>query len=173
MPTEQRIAVGANTDSLAGTYRVTFVATSGRRSGKSASGVLVLQAHDSAGQYLYTYHFTQRNPYVTEPYYGYTTIAPDSIAATPNGSVDSRDSVMPGVALQVSHRPPPNDNDAPALTLFFGQGTTRRDQMTLDGPYFFARILALEADGFRGTWYSEIGPTTIHAGGYFCAERAP
>ena len=101
MPTEQRIAVGANTDSLAGTYRITFVATSGRRSGKSASGVLVLQAHDSASRYLYTYHFTRRNPFITEPYYGYTTVTPDSIAATPNGAIDSRDSVMPGVALQV------------------------------------------------------------------------
>ena len=129
MPTEQRIAVGANTDSLAGRYRITFVATSGRRSGKSASGVLVLQAHDSAGRYLYTYHFTQRNPFITEPYYGYTTVAPDSIAASPNGAIDSRDSVMPGVALQVYRGTPPDDNHAPALTLLFGQGTTRRDRM--------------------------------------------
>lgn len=125
---------------LAGAYRLTMVATSGPRTGRSATGTLALDAH-----------------------VGHASMALDSVGATAAGDIGSRDPNRPGVML-VS---PPNDPSASPM-LRFGADANRTDLRPFDGAYLVLTVDFASAPGFAGRWRSGVG--TVLSGGYFCAD---
>src|SRR4051812_8025506 len=129
----------AVTGQLVGDYRLTMVATSGARTGRSTIGTLFLDGH-----------------------LGHASIALESVGAMAAGDIGSRDPTKPGVLLIR----PPNDSAASPM-LRFGADANRTDLRPFDGAYLVLVVDATTAAGFSGRWRSGVG--TTQSGGYFCA----
>jgi hypothetical protein len=128
---------------IAGEYRLSLVATQGRRNGRSIAGTLTLGTH-----------------------YGHAAIVLDSVGAVAAGSIASRDSTRPGVLVLSSA------DQTPGVTqtyLRFGADANRNDIRLLDGAYMVLIVDSANASAMRGHWRSGIRAET--AGGYFCADR--
>ena len=128
---------------IAGEYRLSLVATHGRRAGRSIVGTMTLGTH-----------------------YGHAAIALDSVGAVAAGSIASRDSTRPGVLVLSSA-----DQAAgtPQTYLRFGAEANRTDIRLLDGAYMVLIVDSASASAMRGHWRSGIRAET--ADGYFCADR--
>ena len=126
---------------LSGEYRLTMVATSGRRSGRSVSGSFALDDHT-----------------------GYASIALDSVGAIAPGDIGSRDPNAPGVLLLTS-----TDSSVTNPTLRFGADANRSDRRMFDGSYSILLVDVATASGFSGRWRSAVNAS--QSSGYFCADR--
>jgi len=133
----------AMADPFIGNYRLTMLATSGTRTGSSATGTLAFDGHA-----------------------GHASIALASVGAVAAGDIGSRDPDRPGVLLIRS----PNDSGAAgAPMLRFGADANRSDIRAFDGAYLIMLVDAVTEAGFSGRWRSGVG--TAVSGGYYCAHR--
>ena len=108
----------AITGQLVGEYRLTMIATSGARTGGSATGTLTLDGR-----------------------VGHASIALASVGAVAAGDITSRDPNRPGVMLVRS----PNDSSASAPMLRFGADANRSDIRACDGAYLILLVDAATA----------------------------
>ena len=129
-------------EQFVGKYRLTMVATSGARKGRSTSGSLFLDGH-----------------------LGNASIALDSVGAIAPGDIGSRDPNRPGVLLVRS----PNDSSAAAeLMLRFGADANRSDIRAFDSAFLVLLMDSATKAGFSGRWRS--GVDTKLSSGYYCAD---
>lgn len=156
------LADGGRADGLAGEWRLTLVATSGARSGASASGRLTLRPFpgdmrpvEPAPGYRFSLH-------------GSAALPLDSVGAVAPGDITRLDPARPGVLAMEWRRtspPPPADQ----ITLRFGADANRRGPDRFDGAHLTLSLAASAEDSFAGVWESAGGD--VQAGGYFCARR--
>lgn len=151
--------------SLAGSYRLIFVGTSGEARGKRADGELVLMPRPPGLRPVLALDLTPM-PGVSEPLYGSTTIDLAAVGGYVRGSVESMDPSAPGVVIRIAEY-----GDRHDVSLRFGAEENSRAVYMLDGPILEAPVLEVSDAGFAGRWEASVGPTTYHAGGFFCAIR--
>ena len=135
--------------SISGNFRLTLVATSGVRSGHSASGDLRLDAPSSPARGT-----------------GTVAIALDSVGArAADGTSDGRHAVESLVWSAAS--------GAPRTTVRIGVLDPPVGTRVIEGPYTALTARRATTDGFAGTWESAMPDGTGTARGHFCAQRAP
>jgi len=153
---------------MAGSFRLTMVATAGDSVGRVAEGRLELRANDSALVGV-RYPGLGDMPDVTSPYYGSADIVLGRVGAFQPDGIDSTDPLAPGV-LVLDRRPA---DGAPRITLRFGTLANRRDAAPLfDGGYTALRVSWVADTAFGGTWESAV-PNRLHSSGHFCAYHVP
>lgn len=134
--------------SISGTFRLTLIATSGARSGRSAGGELRLDAPSSPARGT-----------------GTVVIALDSVGARAPGSTsDGRHAVESLTWAGAS--------GARQTTIRFGAFNPPAGTQVIEGPYTALTVKRANADGFAGTWESGMPDGTGMARGHFCAGRA-
>lgn len=157
-PVEGALAAGARADGLAGEFRLTLTAESGR----SATGTLRLQPFG-----------TRPVPVaaaagVRYPLFGGTDVDLAAVGAVAPGAVDRADAARPGVLVMEWPRP-----DAPAgsneIMLRLGADANQAGPPRFDGAFTSLTVTSIAADRFAGRW--ESGGGDQRASGYFCAER--
>ena len=164
-PIRQRIADSLDLSTLAGVYRLAFVATKGPERERSVTGSLILHRREST-EARRRFDGTLI-PLRSEPYWGSAVIALERVGAEVGGSTEADDSNVPGVSVyQTQYR----DGSWEAGLLFGTSGNNLR-LITLDGPNLATRIDEVTTKGFRGTWDATIGTIDYHATGFFCAVR--
>lgn len=135
--------------SISGNFRLTLVATSGARSGHSASGELHLDVSSSASRGT-----------------GTLAIALDSVGArAADGTSDGRhpvESLVWSAAV-----------NAPRTTIRIGVLDSPVGTRVIEGPYTALTARRATPDGFAGTWESGMPDGTGMARGHFCVQRAP
>lgn len=148
------VAAESTLSLAAGVYSLELVATKGSRDGRGTSGRLTLVPSDSSSL-VPGWVYPKDNPKVTTPFWGWTTIATDSIGASSPLRVDSDDATSPGLLVWVT---------VPRRTIQIriGQGRDLARGLRLD-------VLRIGPDQFSGTWVDDdLSPSP---GGVFCAER--
>lgn len=160
VPVQGPLAGPIDADALAGTYRLTMVATEGERSGQEAIGTLTLRQHAPDMQQI----MMGGNPVPDArlPLYGTTDIPLDSVGALVLGDLMADDPSQPGVS--VAER----TGDEISLTLRLGSEANRRE-VRFDGGYTALRVRVIDDGGFAGRWAS--GTLGEQAAGDFCAVR--
>jgi hypothetical protein len=155
--------------SLAGQYRLTIVGTAGHAAGRVARGALELWAPPDSFQYVRQAD-GQRNPWLTIPLIGTTTIDLEQVGGVENGGWATTRPEAPGIALWEFHA---DDHGklVTAITLHLGADGNRRDVRQLDGPYNAFYVDRIEPSGFSGRWHASLGYTSYKAEGHFCATR--
>lgn len=153
------LEAGSRTELLAGVWRITLVATAGRRTGGSSTGRLELRAADSSTVSLpaaWSANAALR-------LWGETDLDLFAVGAVSMGSISDRDQTAPGVAVLVSL------GATREITLRLGSDANRAGPARFDGGYTALYVTRLAADRFDGRWAS--GATGPEAGGHFCAVR--
>lgn len=152
VPSVGKLPSGTSIGSIAGSHRVTLVATTGRRSGRSVVGDLQLQSAANGSLS------------------GTSTIALDSVGATAPGPVpaDKRYSLT---GLQWSSTSA--GVTSPEIAVRFGHIPTPANTQAIEGAYMVMHLNKVSADGFTGRWESETGDMLqpARAGGHFCAQK--
>ena len=129
-------------EKLPGNYRLTLVATSGARAGRSSEGSLSLG-----------------------PRAGHAAIDLGAVGAIAPGDIGSTDPARPGVLIVL-----PNASAPSPIVLRFGADANTSEHQLFDGSHMALFIAAATASGITGSWTS--GVDTRSAAGHFCAERA-
>jgi hypothetical protein len=143
---------------LAGDYSFTVIAKSGPRSGKIAHGVLHLVIADTLQRY-YVHGFKDELRRIgNQTLMGWAELDGDVAMSTGGVPLDSRDSVLPGVASRL-------DSLGSGLRFMLGY------RPMLDGGYNEFVVTQVSVNEFAGRWSSQMGYTTYRADGYFCAVR--
>ena len=151
------LAAGSRADALAGEFQLSLTATSGPRSGSSASGMLRLRP------------FGNRPPPIAPaervryPLYGATDLAPASVGAVTPGDAGRDDPAGPGVLAMEWER-----SGAQAITLRLGADANRAGPSRFDGASLALFVTSITPERFAGRWESG---GEQRAGGYFCADR--
>jgi hypothetical protein len=155
------LAKGTRAADLAGTYRITLVATRGDSAGGETQGTLRLIANDSAHAGV-----PGRDGSVTSPLYGSTSLLMGVVGGVGTGALDADDPDAPGVLVF-------EWASVPEIMMRLGQRANRRDgRMQFDGASSVLRVSWVEGGSFGGSWRSgAMGATT--AGGHFCAAPSP
>jgi hypothetical protein len=135
-------------EQIAGDYRLTLVATSGRRSGQSVSGSLRVG-----------------------PRFGRASIALDSVGAVAAGDIGSSDPSRPGVLVLAG----PNQTGAAGKAMLrFGADANDASARRFDGAHMVLVVDTLSTTVMAGRWRSGgTGVGNDSASGFFCAARAP
>jgi hypothetical protein len=146
-PVPYALAADVSAASLAGTFAVTLVATSGDSTGRRASGRLTLRPTARSDAALV----------------GTGEVAIESVGARRVGALDARGDSAPGVAVFA------RSGDRPSIVLRLGSEANAVGVVRFDGEYTALTVHRVAADGFSGSWRS--GDLTERAAGHFCARR--
>jgi hypothetical protein len=155
---------------LAGSYRLTLVATQGDSTGSRAEGQLTLAPNDSVHAVVRGMGTDAPRPNVATPLYGWTDLAARTVGAVNTGSLRASDPDAPGVLLIEGRT---EESEAPPdIILRLGEYSNRRDRVLFDGGYTVLRVSWIEGGAFGGSWESA-AMNRGSAGGYFCAQPTP
>lgn len=158
-PVQGTLAAGARADGLAGEFRLTLTAQSGR----SATGTLRLQSFGTRPVPV------AASAGVRYPLFGGTDVDLAAVGAVSPGAVDRADVARPGVLVMEWPRP-----DAPAgsneIMLRLGADANQGGAPRFDGAFTSLTVTSVTANRFAGRWESAGGDQ--RASGYFCADRA-
>ena len=154
-----------------GSFRLTLVATSGRKIGGIAEGVLDLRPTSSSDRSPQTGEPAKDRNIADVPLYGW--VAADwRLIDAPVGDEQarSRDPVYPGVLAVFASWKEGYTPNTPVL-LISTASNRRNGEILLDGGGIGLRVRHLSEAGFAGEW-SGWG-IAISGGGYFCATPLP
>jgi hypothetical protein len=164
------LAPDARARDLAGSHRLTLVATRGDSAGSRAEGQLTLTPNDSAHAVVRGMGTDVPRPSVATPLYGWTDLAARTVGAVNTGSLRASNPDAPGV-LVIEGRT--DETDAPPdIILRLGEYSNDRDRVLFDGGYTVLRVSWIEGGAFGGSWESA-AMNRGSAGGYFCARPTP
>ena len=163
------IAADVQARDLAGSYRLTLVATQGDSTGSRAEGQLTLTPNDSAHAVVRGMGADAPRPNVSTPLYGWTDLVARMVGAVNTGSLRASDPDAPGV-LVIEGRPEGTEGP-PDIILRLGEYSNDRDRVLFDGGYTVLRMSWIEGGAFGGSWESA-AMNYGSAGGYFCAQPA-
>jgi len=137
-----------------------MAATDGRLAGESTTGMMVLQAQDSALIEL---------DRARQPIVGTADIALESVGAVRMGDLGATDPRSPGVAVY-EQRP---DGRAPTIVIRLGSASNARGPLVFDAGHTTLYVYRIAIDGFAGGWSSSAGSVfpPQEARGNFCAVR--
>ena len=155
---------------LAGSYRLTLVATTGDSTGTRAEGKLTLAPNDSAHSVVRGVGTDAPRPNVATPLYGWTDLAARTVGAVNTGSLRASDPDRPGV-LVIEGRPQGAEVKSD-IVLRLGEYSNDRDRVLFDGGYTVLRVAWIDGGAFGGSWESA-AMNRGSAGGYFCAQPTP
>jgi hypothetical protein len=162
-PVAGALSADARAESLAGTFRLVLIATSGQRTGRSARGKLDLQRF--AGGSPPNSSVASANNVL----FGSASVTLDSIGATAPGAIGSADQSRPGV-LVIEWFGANAGVPSREITLRFGADANRGEARPFDGTHMALFVNSIVPTRFAGKWDSGAG--SIQASGYFCAERS-
>jgi hypothetical protein len=145
-------------EGLVGDFSFTVIAKSGPRSGKTAHGVLHLLSADTLQRYYVRGFRDEWRRIGNQPLVGWMHLEGDVALSTAGVPLNSRDSVLPGVASRL-------DSVRSGLRFMLGY------RPMLDGGFNEFVITQVSMNEFAGRWSSQMGYTTYKASGYFCAVR--
>lgn len=157
-PVAGALPAGAHADGLAGEFRLTLTAQSGR----SATGTLRLQPFGTRPAPV------PASAGVRYPLFGGTDVDLEAVGAVAPGAVDRADAARPGVLVMEMARPgaPAGSND---IMLRLGADANQPGPPRFDGAFTSLTVTSMTADRFAGRW--ESGGGEHRASGYFCADR--
>jgi hypothetical protein len=153
---------------LAGEYRLVFVATAGPGRGRAATGRLQVWPRRSEKRFI-PLTGDSIDISVSEPFYGAAEIDLSAVGAMYHGALDVRDPDRPGVVIRLDLDHERRTN--PGLRMKLGSEGNRFNVIILDGGYTDAIVQSTDARGFSGVWEAGFSYTDYHAGGFFCAFR--
>jgi hypothetical protein len=160
-PTTGRLAANAPWDSLAGTWRLTLVATFGSLTGRSVRGEMTLRVQDSVQRRV-----ERPGPtVVTVPVIGAADIALEAVGARRIGDLHSLEPARPGLGIWVSR----GADGGMSAVLRIGQEEIHPTLLQIEGAYTVLYLREVSSDAMRGGWASGVMQEEAH--GHFCAER--
>lgn len=150
-----------------GTFRLTLVATSGRKIGGIAEGVLDLRPTSSSDKSPQTGELASDRNIADVPLYGWATADWRSVdAPVGNEQAGSRDPVFPGVLAIFASWKEGYSSRTPVL-LISTVSNRRNGELMTDGSGIGLWVRKLDEAGFAGEW-SGWG-IALSGSGYFCA----
>ena len=153
-----QLAAGTHGAGLAGSYRLSLVATSGARAGSTATGSLRLRPFGTAAVPV------TAAPGARYPLFGGADVALAEVGALAPGDVKADNAAAPGVlAIEWEQA------GRTELTLRMGADANHGDQLRFDGTRMALFVSSITPERFAGRW--ESGGGEQRANGYFCADR--
>ena len=164
----ETLSLEASAADMGGRYSLVFVATEGDHKGKVARGRMELLRRDSTTAIRLDGN-GRPHPNLREPYYGSAEINLEALGAYTSGSLASRDPTRPGIV--VFEWRSKREEVPTAIQLMIGADKTRRDIISVDGPFVDIQVREFLPEGFRGTWEASVGYSDYRSSGFFCANR--
>jgi hypothetical protein len=166
-PVEAAPLTDVDAETLAGTYRLTLVATQGRMAGNETEVRLELRPQEPGlrpvpgvdGEPL---------PGTVQALIGTLSEGLEDVGAWVPGEVGSEDPEAPGVSVLLTEGEP-MDGPTSRLLLRVGSEANVRGRISFDDAYTVLRVARVTDEGLFGRW--ESGLRTEQAGGHFCAVR--
>lgn len=166
-PVEPAAVTGVDPETLAGTWHLMLVATSGRMEGEESEVRLVLRPQEPALREVPGVG-GEPIPGTRQALVGTLSDDLDQVGAWVPGDVGSEDPEAPGVSLLVTE-PDVAGAGRPGILLRLGSEANVRGRIAYDDAYTVLRVHRVSEEALYGRW--ESGVRTEQAGGHFCAVR--
>jgi len=158
LPASASDLTAASAALLGGTHDITFVATSGSRSGQAVKARLMLRDQTDS---------LRRGTWspAEQRFIGTLDVTPEDLGAVRMGESSANDPMQPGVGVYVAPA-----SGGVSITARIGTLSNMRGEPAIDAGYFALHVREV-ADGLiRGHWASGDGRNEV-AAGHFCARR--